>query len=48
VQFGDMKDTFYDWQKRMTANARAMERNDPLLGQIVTFHVDRKPGAPLI
>lgn len=47
-QFGDMKQTFKDWKERMADNARAMKRNDPLLDQIVAFHVDRKPGAPLI
>jgi len=47
-QFADMRKTFNDWQKRMTANAQAMKSNEPLLGQIVAFQVDRKPGAPLI
>ena len=48
TQFGDMEDTFDKWQKRMAANAEAMKSNEPLLGQIVAFHVNRKPGAPLI
>ena len=47
-QFGNMEDTFNDWQERMAKNAQAIRSNDPLKGQIVAFHVDRKPGAPLI
>jgi phosphatidylserine/phosphatidylglycerophosphate/cardiolipin synthase-like enzyme len=47
-QFEDMQNIFKDWQERMADNARAMKSNHPLLGQIVSFHVDRKPGAPLI
>lgn len=48
MQFHDMLKTFNKWQERMTDNARAIKNNNPLLGQIVAFHVDRKPGAPLI
>ena len=47
-QFGDMKNTFKQWQTRMEANLRAMERGEQFAGQIVAFHVDRRPGAPLI
>jgi phosphatidylserine/phosphatidylglycerophosphate/cardiolipin synthase-like enzyme len=47
-QFGDMEQTFKDWQTRMKKNARAIQNNDPLKGHIVAFHVDRKPGLPLI
>ena len=47
-QFGDMKETFKQWQKRMNDNAHAIQNNGPLEGQIVTFHVDRKPGTPVI
>jgi phosphatidylserine/phosphatidylglycerophosphate/cardiolipin synthase-like enzyme len=47
-QFEDMKETFNRWKKRMSDNARAIQSNGPLDGQIVAFHVDRKPGAPLI
>jgi phosphatidylserine/phosphatidylglycerophosphate/cardiolipin synthase-like enzyme len=47
-QFGDMQNIFDRWQKRMNDNARAIQNNTPLEGQIVTFHVDRKPGFPLI
>ena len=47
-QFADMQNTFKDWQDRMEENAQAMKGNKPLVGQIVAFHVDRKPGAPLI
>jgi phosphatidylserine/phosphatidylglycerophosphate/cardiolipin synthase-like enzyme len=47
-QFGDMEKTFYSWQVRLADNARAVKQNEPLLGQIVAFHVDRKPGMPLI
>lgn len=48
AQFQDMKKTFEVWQEKMASNLRAMKRNLPLLGQIVAFHVNRKPGAPLI
>lgn len=47
-QFGDMRATFNRWQDRMNDNARAIQDNNPLEGQILTFHVDRKPGFPLI
>jgi len=47
-QFEDMQNIFKDWQERMADNARAIKSNDPLVGQIVAFQVDRKPGAPLI
>ncbi|MFD2364908.1 phospholipase D-like domain-containing protein [Pseudoduganella sp. GCM10020061] len=47
-QFEDMQNIFKDWNDRMTENAQAMKSNEPLLGQIVAFQVDRKPGAPLI
>jgi phosphatidylserine/phosphatidylglycerophosphate/cardiolipin synthase-like enzyme len=47
-QLGDMKKTFNKWQKRMQKNMQAIRSNEPLVGQIVSFYVDRKPGAPLI
>lgn len=39
---------FNNWQKRMAANAQSVKSGNALKGQIVAFHVDRKPGAPLI
>ena len=47
-QFQDMGETFDEWQKKMQKNLQAMKAGEPLLGQIVAFNVDRKPGAPLI
>lgn len=47
-QFADMEDTFKKWQDLLVDNAQAMKSNKPLQGQIVAFHVDREPGAPLI
>jgi len=47
-QFKDMGETFDEWNKTMKKNRLAMEKGDPLIGQIVAFYVDRKPGAPLI
>lgn len=47
-QFGDMKDTFDQWQKRLSDNAHAIQNNGLLDGQIVAFHVNRKPGTPVI
>jgi len=47
-QFGNMETTFNDWREQMKKNARAKERNNPLIGQVVAFYVDRKPGSPLI
>jgi phosphatidylserine/phosphatidylglycerophosphate/cardiolipin synthase-like enzyme len=47
-QFDDMKKTFNQWRERMAENAGVIKSNEPLDGQIVAFHVDRKPGAPLI
>lgn len=47
-QFGDMEDTFNNWIKRLQKNRQAIQSNEPLLGQIVAFYVDRKPGMPLI
>jgi phosphatidylserine/phosphatidylglycerophosphate/cardiolipin synthase-like enzyme len=48
AQFADMKETFNDWIKLMEKNSKAMAKKTPLSGQIVTFHVNRKPGLPVI
>ena len=47
-QFGDMRTIFNRWKDRMKDNAQAIQNNGPLDGQIVAFHVDRKPGLPMI
>jgi len=47
-QFEDIGETFDEWKKKMHKNLQAMKAGEPLLGQIVAFNVDRKPGAPLI
>jgi phosphatidylserine/phosphatidylglycerophosphate/cardiolipin synthase-like enzyme len=48
AQFGDMQETFKKWQDQMKNNAKAMAKRRPLSGQILPFHVNRKPGAPVI
>jgi phosphatidylserine/phosphatidylglycerophosphate/cardiolipin synthase-like enzyme len=48
TQFGDMKETFRKWLVLMRKNTEAMENGSPMKGQIATFHVDRKPGSPVI
>lgn len=48
AQFGDMKDTFGNWESLMKNNSEAMQKGFPLTGQVARFHVDRQPGAPVI
>ena len=48
AHFGDMRETFKKWVDLMDDNSTAMSNGSPLIGQIANFHVDRKPGAPLI
>jgi phosphatidylserine/phosphatidylglycerophosphate/cardiolipin synthase-like enzyme len=48
AQFGDMEETFKKWLKLMEKNTTAMANGLPLQSQIARFHVDRKPGAPVI
>jgi len=48
AQFGDMDGTFKKWLELMQDNTNAMANSWPLAGQIATFHVDRKPGPPVI
>lgn len=48
AQFGDMTVVFRKWQDRMDGNSKAMTKLWPLSGQILPFHVDRKPGPPVI
>lgn len=48
AQFGDMESTFNYWLGLMRDNYDRMADGLPLSGQIATFHVDRKPGAPVI
>lgn len=48
AQFADMGKTFDEWLGLMQDNTDAMGKGWPLFGQIVTFHVDRQPGSPVI
>lgn len=48
AQFGDMGKTFEKWITLMQDNAKAMEDGNPLKGQVASFHVNRKPGPPVI
>ncbi len=48
AQFGNMEETFKKWLKLMQKNSEAMANGSPLVGQIANFHVDRKPGPPVI
>ncbi|MDQ2822975.1 MAG: phospholipase D-like domain-containing protein, partial [Pseudomonadota bacterium] len=48
AQFGDMKETFGNWESLMKNNSEAMQNGLPLTGQVARFHVDRQPGAPVI
>ncbi|SFV18147.1 phospholipase D-like domain-containing protein, partial [Pseudoduganella namucuonensis] len=47
-QFADMALTFKKWEDLMAENSDAKKSGALLNNQILTFHVDRKPGAPVI
>jgi phosphatidylserine/phosphatidylglycerophosphate/cardiolipin synthase-like enzyme len=47
-QFGDMRQFFKKWNDTMSDNAKSMAKGLPLDGLILPFHVNRKPGAPVI
>jgi len=46
--FGDMANTFEKWVSLGMVNRQNMQDGRPLNGQLVAFHVDRKPGSPVI
>jgi phosphatidylserine/phosphatidylglycerophosphate/cardiolipin synthase-like enzyme len=46
--FGDMFNSFVHWQTLQIDNARSKLAGTALLGQLLPFHVDRKPGIPVI
>lgn len=47
-QFGDMAPTFKKWVDLASDNSNAKEIGSKLLGSLLPFHVDRKPGAPVL
>lgn len=47
-QFGDMQDSIKLWIDLAKNNRVAMRRTERLAGQLVAFHVDRKPSSPVI
>lgn len=48
AQFGDMKNTFVDWETLAKKNSNSMMAGGKLVGQLSLFKVDRKPGSPVI
>lgn len=48
AQFADMQTTFKDWKSLMNKNVKFRSRLLPIAGQILPFHVNRKPGVPVI
>jgi len=48
VAFENMADTFGKWTALSEKNLANMRTLSPLKGQLVAFHVDRKPGSPVI
>lgn len=48
AQFADMADTFEKWQAIASKNAGHREEGAQLEGQLMPFHVDRKPGSPVV
>ena len=47
-QFGDMVETYKNWGVLMRNNVRRKEKGEPLKHQLMAFHVDRKPGRPVV
>lgn len=47
-QFGDMSGTFDKWKEAASNNLRLKNSGACLLGQLLPFHVDRKPGLPVV
>jgi phosphatidylserine/phosphatidylglycerophosphate/cardiolipin synthase-like enzyme len=48
AQFADIEETFQKWKGLMNRNTESMTGGSPLSGQILPFHVNRKPGSPVI
>lgn len=48
VHFGDMQDTFQYWKKLTKRNDQHKKSGERLESQLLSFHVDRKPGSPVI
>ncbi|XLZ72905.1 phospholipase D-like domain-containing protein [Massilia sp. SR12] len=48
VQFGDMERTFNMWDGIAKQNQVFKNAGEKLMGQLLPFHVDRKPGAPVV
>jgi phosphatidylserine/phosphatidylglycerophosphate/cardiolipin synthase-like enzyme len=48
AQFDDMNSTFKKWQRLMNKNLASKNQGRSLSGQILPFHVNRKPGSPVI
>jgi phosphatidylserine/phosphatidylglycerophosphate/cardiolipin synthase-like enzyme len=48
AQFADIRDTFSDWQLLAKKNLERMGNGEQLKGQLLPFHVDRKPGLPCV
>ena len=46
--FGDMHDTFKDWQDGAATNASLKASRAKLKSQLLPFYVDRKPGTPVV
>ncbi|MFC3377189.1 phospholipase D-like domain-containing protein [Rugamonas sp. CCM 8940] len=48
AQFGDMFETFNNWEARQTDNDSLKKKGARLKCQLMPFHVDRKPGSPVV
>lgn len=48
AQFADMKETFDDWGKFMTQNAKLKKNIEPLQSQLLPFYVNRPYGSPVV
>lgn len=48
AQFGDMQETFEKWKRQAQKNFDNMGAKQKLNGQLLTFHVERVPGSPLL
>ncbi|WP_295992694.1 phospholipase D-like domain-containing protein [Rugamonas sp.] len=46
--FEDMGKTFSDWRILASKNVTNMKNGTQLQGQLLPFHVDRQPGAPVV
>ena len=47
-QFGDMENTFKKWIEMASSNSGFKKDGNPLTNQLLPFHVDRKPSAPVV